>query len=260
MDKLTRLLEEVDRQIEANGNENAEGFVEKPEVIGMVMVRDMILDVITQSNEQAPVITITVDKNVSDVLKDFGQHIENFKDGIGARLNEFMSRAEDLEQFKQKPHQIPAEYMHLLSPASLAETLDSLDRAIGAEAAACDAKEASYGGKGDLLRQKNQLETSVKLTEAEAMSKVQGEGKSQYVNMGGEKLYLTNDQARDAYRRMASKTDREELGRINAELGRIEVDQFKATDAWYGAKAVADSIGKKADLQAALLNFLAGRG
>ncbi len=201
----------------------------------------------------ARAIVITIDDSVPDLLNTFGSN-------LNTTLRDYINGAMDLDNRRAQPRQIPAEFMQLLSPAALAETMDSLDRAISAEAAASDAKEASYGHKGDLLRQKTQLETSIKLTEAEAMSKVQGEGKSQYVNISGEKLFLTNDQTRDAYRRMVSKTDREELARINGELGRIEVDQFKATDAWYGAKGVADSVGKKADLQAALLNFLAGRG
>ncbi|MCO5387831.1 MAG: hypothetical protein NHB14_20910 [Desulfosporosinus sp.] len=243
MNKLDAILEFINGEIDMDGPD-LEAFV------ALSRLKDVVLK-LQAAGEESAVVTLKLDESVSKIIESLGR-------GFEANLREFWTlNDQTVDKFKQ-PRQVPAEFMQLISPAALAETMDSLDRAISAEAAASDAKEASYGGKGDLLRQKTQLETSIKITEAEAMSKVQGEGKSQYVNVAGEKLFLTNDQTRDAYRRMASKSDREELARINGELGRIEVDQFKATDAWYGAKGVADSVGKKADLQAALLNFLAG--
>jgi hypothetical protein len=247
MDKLSILMDEVNLEIEAMKDIN-------PVMgLGMSVIKGMIERLQDVSDDNPVVVTVTVDEKVGDLLADFSRHLLNT---LTTHVNGLM----DLDARQSKPRQVPAEFMRLISPDALQATMNSLDLAISVEAGASDAKEASYGNKGDLLRQKAQLDTSIKLTEAEAFGKVQGEGKAQYVNVAGEKLYLTNDTARDAYRRMESKLDREELAKVNGELGRLEVAQFKATDAWYGAKGVADNIGKKADLQAALLNFLAGRG
>jgi len=248
MGKLEKLLANLESEI-GTAQEHDGPMV----VLGLQKAVNIVLDALENGEEPSALITVTLDENVPKIIESLGR-------GFEANLREFWMLNDQTVDKLKKPRQVPAEFMRLISPDALLATMDSLDLAITAEAQASDAKEASYGNKGDLLRQKAQLETSIKLTEAEAMSKVQGEGKSQYVNVTGEKLYLTNDQSRDAYRRTESKKDREELGRINGELGRLEVDQFKATDAWYGAKGVADSVGKKADLQAALLNFLAGRG
>ena len=220
---------------------------------GAVEILAAVKELTGKPEQTTQAIVLTVDEALPRILESLGRNLET-------TLREFWTLTNQTAENTRKPRQVPAEFTRLISPDALQATMNSLDLAISVEAGASDAKEASYGNKGDLLKRKVQLDTSIKITEAEAFGKVQGEGKAQYVNVAGEKLYLTNDTARDAYRRMASKLDREELAKVNGELGRLEVDQFKATDAWHGAKGVADSIGKKADLQAALLYFLAGRG
>ena len=254
MGKLLGLLEEVNKELETAKELNPQM------AMGMNVIKEMIVNRLQTELEGATegVITLIVDNDVVKMLSTFGQALENFKDGMGGRLNEYMTRTEELEQYKRKPRQIPAEFSRIIAPERLDEVMVDLQVSINELITKGEAKEAAYGPKPDLLRQKAQLETAVKLTEAEAMGKIQGEGKSQYVVIAGEKMFLTNDQTRDAYRRTASKAEREALATVNGELGAQDVAIFRATDGWYTAKEAADKVQAKANLQAALLNFLAG--
>lgn len=206
-----------------------------------------ILGQIINDVPSATEITITVSDDVWELQR-----------AIAGQVNEFMTWAEDLQKAKAKG--IPAEFLQVLNPNEIAATVDQLDAAVQAVVEKGEAKEATYGEKPQLMKRRTQLETDVKLTEANALMQVQGEGRNQYVVIDGVKSYLGNDQARDAYRRMMSKESREELARINAEINAVDIELQKATDSWYTAKEAADSIRAKANLQAALLNFLATRG
>jgi len=175
-------------------------------------------------------------------------------------LREFFMCMNGVTTELTKPRQIPAEFLQILNPNEIAATVDQLDAAVQAVVEKGGAKEAAYQEKPHLLRRRTQLETDVKITEAGALMKVEGEGRNQYVVIAGTKTYLSNDQARDAYRRMESKAQREELAQVNGEINALDIGIQKATDAWYTAKEAADSIRAKANLQAALLTFLANRG
>lgn len=150
----------------------------------------------------------------------------------------------------------PADYLKILSPEALVDSINQLNAATQDIIEKGAAKEKAYSNKGELLKQKRQLETRIELEEAEAIMEIRGEARSQYVMIGGEKVALTNDTARDAYRRTASKAARQELADVEADIAKLEVDNFKATDAWYTAKEASDKVQAKAQLQAVLLNFL----
>lgn len=156
--------------------------------------------------------------------------------------------------------QIPAEYLGIISQDKLADTVTQLDVTVSDIIETGAAKEAAYGNKRELMRQRSTMETAVKLKEAEAIMQIRGAGKEAYVDIAGQKTFLTNDTARDAYRRMASKAERERLAEINGELEALAVDTAQANDAWYKVTEAAGAIKAKAAVQAALLNFLSGRG
>lgn len=247
MGKLLGLLDEVNKELETARELNPQM------AMGMNVIKEMIVNRLQTELEGATegVITITVDDTVPDLLNTFGRKLES-------TLRDYINGAMDLDNRRQTPRQIPAEFSRIIAPERLDEVMVDLQVSINELITKGEAKEAAYGPKPELLRQKAQLETAIKLTEAEAMGKIQGEGKSQYVVIGGEKMFLTNDQTRDAYRRTASKSEREALALINGELGAQDVAVFRATDGWYTAKEAADKVQAKANLQAALLNFLAG--
>lgn len=198
-------------------------------------------------NVNAGILTVEVSEGLVDLVR-----------ATAGRVNEFVTRAERMQAAKSKG--IPAEFLQILNPGEIAATVDQLDAAVQAVVEKGEAKEAAYQEKPGLLRKRTQLETDVKITEAGALMQVQGSGRDQYVVIAGTKTYLSNDQARDAFRRMESKAQREELAQVNGEINALDIGIQKATDAWYTAKEAADSIRAKAAVQAALLNFLANRG
>lgn len=154
---------------------------------------------------------------------------------------------------------IPAEYIPVIAADKLANTVAELDAGIADILKAGQAKEAAYANKRDLIKQKVQLETEVKLAESEALMEIKGEARSQYVVIAGEKVALNNDTARDAYRRMASKELREKLAEVEGEIAAIDVDIARASDSWYSSKDANDSIRAKAHVQGSLLEFLSSR-
>ena len=154
---------------------------------------------------------------------------------------------------------IPAEYIPIISTTVLENTLLELNAGMDDIFTAGKAKEAVYANKRELIKQKIQLDTEIKLAESDAIMQIRGEARSQYVMVGGEKVILSNDQARDAYRRMAAKDLRVEMARVEGELAAIDVDLAKANDCWYCSKDANDNIRAKASVQASLLNFLSNK-
>lgn len=148
------------------------------------------------------------------------------------------------------------EYLPIINAQKLQDTLQQLDGAVSDVITAGEKRESSYGEKRDLLKRKYELEGRIEVEEAQALMEVKGDGKEAHAIVNGEKVSITNDKARDAYRRYASKEARTELAQVEGQLAQLDVDRFRATDAWETAKAVADLVGNKASLQAALLNFL----
>lgn len=154
---------------------------------------------------------------------------------------------------------IPAEYFPVLAPLVIEDTLGQLDAAARWVETTTNDKEAAYSNKMALVVQQAQFETAVKLAEAEAFMNVQGEGKEQYGLIGDKKITLNNDTNRDAYRRCYSAKERRQLADISGKISAIDVDLAQANDALQAAFERSHSVTAKARLQAALLNYLAGR-
>lgn len=169
-----------------------------------------------------------------------------------------------LNRFADKQHyilnsvsrEIPAEYLAVLTPQQLEDSIHQLNASVEDITETGNFKEESYEGKKTLVKRRVELATAIKITEAEAVMSIQGEGKNQYVIVKGEQKPLTNETMRDAYRRTASKDLRLELAWVEGEIQTLEVGIGQATDAWYTAKEASDSIRGKANLQARLLQFL----
>lgn len=148
------------------------------------------------------------------------------------------------------------DYVKVINPVILEDTLSQLDAVMQDVIAAGTAREQSYGEKKELLKRKFELEGRIEVEEATALMAVKGEGKDAHAVVNGEKVSLTNDAARTAYRRYASKEARQELAHVEAQLAQLDIDRFKANDSWETAKAAADLVEGKARLQASLLEFL----
>jgi len=155
--------------------------------------------------------------------------------------------------------QIPAEYVPVIHPKQLSDTFEQLNMSVSDILEAGRLRSEASGGKADLLRRKTQLEAAIQLTESEAIMKIRGEGKEAHAIVNGEKVSLTNETARDAYRRNASAEERRQLAEVEAQLAALEVAAMQANDRWFATKDACESVRAKASLQAATLNFLAGR-
>lgn len=151
---------------------------------------------------------------------------------------------------------IPAEYAGILDAVKLNDTIAQLDSATSEILAAGQANEAVYGDKAELAKQARDLTTEIQLAESEALMQIQGEGKEAYAIVGNLKVALTNDKARDAYRVTASKTHREELAKVESQIAKIDVEIAKTKETYYAKQEASQNIRAKANLQAALLNFL----
>lgn len=154
---------------------------------------------------------------------------------------------------------IPAEHIPVISTDALEKTVRQLEWALSEVQKAGDKKEAAYQDKAYLVTQQHLFDASVKLAEADAFMRIEGEGRDQYVYEEDKKVLLNNDAARDAFRRRASGEERRQLSNFTAKLSARDVEIAKASDAWFTAKETAENIRAKAYLQAALLNFLSGR-
>jgi hypothetical protein len=152
---------------------------------------------------------------------------------------------------------VPADYIRVLSPQALADSVIQLDAGAQDIIEKGKDQEAAYDNKAGLLKQKLQLETEIDLSESEALMAIRGEGKDAYAMVGQDKVSITNDKTRDAYRKMASAEQRKQLAEVEGKLAALDIARFKASDAWNTAKEASDKVQAKAQLQAALLNFLA---
>lgn len=150
----------------------------------------------------------------------------------------------------------------VVTDEQLINTISQLDAAVSDILEAGKRNEETYQEKAELVRRARQLETSIQLTEAEAICTIVGSGKDAYgiytyEDGSSVKVSCSNDTQRDAFRRMFSADDRRELAKVEAEIKAIEVAQFKAKDDYDAKKEALSCIRVKAQLQAAALNFLA---
>lgn len=154
---------------------------------------------------------------------------------------------------------VPAEYIQVLAPAALEDTAKHLSFVDQDIEKAIKHRVSVDSNKAELVQQKSEIETAVKLTEAEAFMNAEGEGKEQYGLIGDKKILLNNEANRDAYRRSYSSAERKELAEICGEINAIDVDLVRASDVLSALAARSRAIEAKANLQAALFNFLSGR-
>ncbi len=179
-------------------------------------------------------------------------------DTAADNAHEIITRLGELQKAKAKG--VPAEHFRILGPEGLDYTFTALDSAVSSQLEAGNKREAAHRDRSDLVRRRAQLETSIKLTEAEAIMNIVGTGKDAYVMIGEKMTYMPNDTARDAYRRTVSMEDRKALAQVNGEIAAIEADIVRAKDGWDTAKEASDTLRARANAQSALLNFLASRG
>lgn len=151
---------------------------------------------------------------------------------------------------------VEPEYLRTINANNIDITFQQLDKSLQVVLDGGEEQQDLYKNRGALLHEKILLETDVKLTEANAIMQIQGSGKDQYVLDGENKIPLTNETARDAYRRKASAVPRQRLATVEAELAKIDSDIWKSKDAWNAVKETLDTLRAKANLQTALLYFL----
>lgn len=152
---------------------------------------------------------------------------------------------------------VPTDYVRVLDPLELQASLQQIDAAIRDVIEKGIEQESAYGKKADLIKQKVKLKTAVELKEAEAFMQIHGEGRNQFAYVNGQKVALTNDTLRDAYRLHYSKEERQQLTEVEQELASIDIKIYQKRDAWGTAKESADLVKAKAYVQANLLKFLA---
>lgn len=157
---------------------------------------------------------------------------------------------------KKAARPIPSEYIPVLDPLAVQKTLEQLDASSSEVLNSIKGSEEEFQRRKELLQERETLLTEIELVESEAIMSIRGEAKSQFVMIGEEKVSITNDTARDAYRKTSSKNERQRLAKVNAELAAIDANAAREKDYWNDRKAVYDNIRRKAELQASLLNFL----
>lgn len=149
----------------------------------------------------------------------------------------------------------------VVTDEQIINTISQLDASVADILEAGKKNEETYRDKAELVRRARQLETSIQLTESEAICTIIGTGKDAYglVMMEGKevKVACTNDLQRDAFRRSFSAEDRKELAKVEAEIKAIEVAQFKSREDYDAKKEALACIRAKAQLQVAALTYLA---
>lgn len=157
---------------------------------------------------------------------------------------------------------VPTINTPVVTDEQLINTISQLDAAVTDILEAGRKNEEIYQNKAALARRARQLETSIQITESEAINTICGTGKDAYgiipYSDGTQvKVAVTNNTQRDAFRRHFSATDRKELASVEADIKAIEVSQFKTREDLDAKKEALSCIRAKAQLQAAALTYLA---
>lgn len=157
---------------------------------------------------------------------------------------------------------VPTINTPVVTDEQLINTISQLDAAVTDILEAGRKNEETYQNKAALARRARQLETSIQITESEAINTICGTGKDAYGIIpypdGKQvKVAVTNDTQRDAFRRHFSATERKELASVEADIKAIEVSQFKTREDLDAKKEALSCIRAKAQLQAAALTYLA---
>lgn len=152
---------------------------------------------------------------------------------------------------------IPVEHFRVIGASMLVETKQQLDASVDDILKLGDRREAAYGNKGALLKERYQLENRIQLEESQAiMEGLSGDGKT--VKWNDVTYPFSNDLTRDAFRRTVSSESRKRLAEVEGELAALEVQASIARDAWEKAVQASESVRSKAHVQARLLQYLAG--
>lgn len=151
---------------------------------------------------------------------------------------------------------IPKTATPLVDEDKLQATIYQLDAGVTDILEAGNAVENAYQNKASLLKEARQLDTEIQLAEASAVMEIQGTGKDAFAIVGGKKVAITNDTARDAYRRTASKEYRERQAAIEAEITKLDIEHSKAKDNYNAKLEAVQCIRVKANLQANILASL----
>ncbi len=153
---------------------------------------------------------------------------------------------------------IPRELEAIIGTDVLARTMENLDRTINQIVISASSKNEVYRNKSELMKKKTELETAIKLKEAEAFMETVGEGKEQRGVIDNKTILLNNDANRDAYRRMASANERRELSIVMSELNAIDTDIARSNTEFQKYVELANTIRAKSMVQSSLLNYLGG--
>lgn len=149
---------------------------------------------------------------------------------------------------------VPKTATPLVDEDKLQATIYQLDTGVSEILAAGSAVEVAYQNKAELLKQSRQLDTEIQLEEARAVMSIAGTGKDAYALLdNGAKVAVTNDTARDAFRRMSSKDYRNKQATIDADVVKIDIELAKAKDAYSAKLEALQCIRAKANLQANIL-------
>ena len=152
---------------------------------------------------------------------------------------------------------VPTINTPVVTDEQLINTISQLDAAVTDILEAGRKNEETYQNKVELARRARQLETSIQITEAEAINTICGTGNIPYPDGTHVRVAVTNDTQRDAFRRHFSADERKELASVEADIKAIEVSQFKAREDLDAKKEALSCIRAKAQLQAAALTYLA---
>ena len=152
---------------------------------------------------------------------------------------------------------VPTINTPVVTDEQLINTISQLDAAVADILEAGRKNEETYQNKAALARRARQLETSIQITESEAINTICGTGIIPSPDGTQVKVAVTNDTQRDAFRRHFSATDRKELASVEADIKAIEVSQFKTREDLDAKKEALSCIRAKAQLQAAALTYLA---
>lgn len=151
---------------------------------------------------------------------------------------------------------VSKDFTKILSDEELQATALQLDATVTELMEIGKEREGIYGDRAALMKRARELQTEIQLAESDAIMQIQGTGKDAFGIVDGRPVYLTNDTARDAYRRNASKAQRIELAEVEGKLAEIESRIMKINDTFNAKIEARRSIQAKANLQAAYLQYL----
>lgn len=122
---------------------------------------------------------------------------------------------------------VPTINTPVVTDEQLLNTISQLDAAVTDILEAGRKNEETYQNKVELARRARQLETSIQITEAEAINTICGTGKDAYgiipyPDGTHVRVAVTNDTQRDAFRRHFSADERKELASVEADIKAIE--------------------------------------